>query len=435
MPSRKEFFLLAFLIVVALVRFFFFRPVPPPYVQAIGKIVSITGLVTDPPDVRLNNVRLTIQPDNQEANILAVVPYDSFDGVVAYGDRVNVIGMLQSPENFMTSSGTEFNYEKYLANQDIYFIISKAKVTALSHGHGSHVKSWLFNLRNAFMGNIGTVINPPESDLADGLVLGARGGFDNEMRNRFISTGTIHIIALSGYNVTIVAEAVMKVLGLFLSQTLSAVFGIFVILLFVVMAGRSSTAIRAGIMAVIALFAKITGRTYDAGRALVITALLMVAYDLRVLTDISFQLSFIATFGVLFLTTKVVNWISFIPIKFGLRDLVATTLGATIAVLPILLYSTGILSLVSLPANILILPFIPFTMLIIFIVGMLGFISPTLAFPFAYIAHLMLYYILSVINFFAALPFASVTIQSFPLIITIVSYGFILWWGVRKKPS
>jgi competence protein ComEC len=269
--------------------------------------------------------------------------------------------------------------------------------------------------------------------LASGLLLGTRGGFDSEIKKEFISTGTIHIIALSGYNITIVAEGVMKILGLVLAQTFSVAIGVVVIFLFIIMAGASSTAIRAGIMASVALFARITGRTYEAGRALVVAALMMIAYDLRVVTDISFQLSFIATFGVLFVAPKIIKLVVFIPASLGLRELVATTIGATIAVLPILLYSTGILSIVSLPTNILILPFIPIAMFFIFISGILAFISIPVSIPFAYLSQLILKYILATIHFFAELPFASVTVSTFPLVLTIVLYLLILWWVFKKK--
>lgn len=427
--TKKEILVIIVLIATAVIRFFFFLPKSPDFSNAVGQTVSIEGIVSDTPDIRLNNKRLTLTPTNQETNILVVV--DKY-AEVSYGDKVKVSGVLETPENFMTSSGKEFNYQRYLANQDIYFIIKNADMEVISHGHGNILKSFLFKIRNSFIQNINKLVFPPESDLAGGLILGERGGFDSAMRDEFISTGTIHIIALSGYNVTIVAESVMKILGLFLSQTLSLVFGIFIIILFVIMAGSSSTAIRAGVMATIALFARLTGRTYDAGRALVVAGLVMVAYDPRVLVDISFQLSFIATFGVLYLTPKVIGWVRIFPARFGFREIVATTIAATIAVLPILLYSTGILSLVSLPANILILPTIPITMLASFITGIVSFISPVIALPFAYIAHIFLKYILSVIHFFASMPFASVTIKSFPIIITILLYILMLWWVFRK---
>lgn len=429
--TKKEIFIICILILVALVRFLFFLPKPLSYEGAVGKEVSFQGVVTNAPDVRLNNTRLTVTQEDKESNILVVVP-NTFD--VLYGDKVSVIGTLDTPDSFTTSSGKEFNYAQYLANQDIYYIVKNPDIKVISHGSGSFLKSKLYKLRDAFIKNIAAVIDPPESDLADGLVLGTRGGFDSSMRDEFINTGTIHIIALSGYNVTIVAEGVMKVLGVVLSSALSIVFGIVFIFLFIMLAGASSTAIRAGIMATIALFARMTGRTYDAGRALVIAGLLMIAYDPRTLSDISFQLSFIATFGVLYLSPKVLKWVWFIPSRFGMRELVATTLGATIAVLPIILYSTGILSLVSLPANILILPFIPLTMLLVFITGMIGFVSSIIAIPFAFISHLLLSYILAIIHFFALLPFSSVTIASFPLIITIILYGLIAWWVFIKRP-
>lgn len=428
--TTREIFISILLIGVALVRFYFFLPTPPPYTALVGKEVYLEGLVVDAPDVRAYTTRLIVKPTHQESNIIVVTSKESD---ATYGDEVSITGTLDIPKNFMATSGKEFNYEEYLANQDIYFIVTNAQVSVISSGHGSYIQSLLYRLRDAFIKNIGRVISPPENYLADGLILGSKGGFDESMRAEFITTGTIHIIALSGYNVTIVAESTMKILGLIFARSVGIVVGIIVIILFIFLAGASSTAIRAGIMAVIALFARMTGRTYDAGRALVIAALIMIAYDLRVLTDISFQLSFIATFGVLFVTPKVIMWVRFLPMRFGFRELVATTIAATLTVLPILLYKTGILSIVSLPANILILPFIPITMFFSFIVGLLGFISPIVSYPFAYTAHILLSYILGTIHFFASLSFASITIESFPLILTVVLYGLILWWVFKKK--
>jgi len=427
--SKKEIIIIFILIIIAFVRFLFFIPKTPSFDNAIDKKVLVEGVISDAPDIRLSSQHLIFTPNGQETDILLIL---SKDIDISYGDKIKIKGILEEPENFITTSGKEFNYKRYLANQNIYFIIKNPEINIISNNNGNFLKSFLFKIRNAFVKNINKVILPPESDLAGGLILGVRGGFDVDTRDEFISTGTIHIVALSGYNVTIVAEAVMKILKIFFSQMISIVFGIIVIILFVIMAGASSTAIRAGIMAVIALFARMTGRNYDAGRALFIAALLMISYDPRVLTDISFELSFLATFGVLFITSKVINWIRFIPIKFGLRELVATTIAATLSVLPILLYSTGILSLVSLPTNFLILPIIPVTMFFSFLIGIFGFISPSLSFLFGFISHLFLSYILFVIHFFASLPIASVVISSFSIIFVIIIYGFLLWWVFKK---
>jgi competence protein ComEC len=423
--SKKEIVIVLILIAVAIVRFFFFIPKAPMYTEAVGKTVILEGMVSEDPDIRLKNKHLNIKLKNQDVNILVFVGRDK---EVSYGDEVEVSGKLEEPENFTTNAGKEFNYKRYLANKDIYYLIKNADIKILSIGNGNKVKKLLYKIRNSFMRNINQVIPMPESDLANGLILGARGGFDEDTKQEFIDTGTIHIIALSGYNVSIVAEGVMKTFSLIFSQVVSIVLGIFVILLFIIMTGASATAIRAGIMATIMLLGRMTGRKYLAGRALIIAALLMIAYDPRVLADMSFQLSFIATGGVLYLTPKILHWFKILPLRFGFREMVASTVAATISVMPILLYLTGVLSLVSLPANFLILLFIPTAMLFIFMTGIAGFISPILSIMIGYITYLILLYILSIIHFFGSLSFASVSIQTFPLLLTIIIYMFLLWW-------
>ena len=430
--SKKEILIIFILIIIALVRFLFFIPKAPSFGEAIGKIVTLEGIVNDDPDIRLKNQHLNIKLKDSDITILIFVGREK---EINYGDSVKVRGVLGAPENFITSSGKEFNYKRYLANQDIYFIIRNPDIEIISRSNGNSIKSFLYKLRRSFIRNINQVIPMPESDLANGLVIGARGGFDEDMRQEFIETGTIHIVALSGYNVSIVSENVMKAFGQIFSQTFSILLGFVVILLFIIMTGASATAVRAGVMATIMLLGRITGRSYLAGRALVIAALLMIAFDPRILVDMSFQLSFIATGGVLFITPKILNWFKFLPLRFGLREMVASTMAATMAVLPILLYLTGLLSLVSIPTNILILLFIPITMFFVFLTGTLGFISRILAIPFGYVSYLILSYILFVIHFFASLSFSSLTFSSFPLILTILIYAYLLWWIFKKNKT
>lgn len=428
--SKKEIFLIIILIIISLVRFFYFIPEIPQYKDILGNSIVFEGFVIDEPDIRLLNKQLKVKIINQDVNILVIADRNSS---VSYGDKIKVEGYLLEPENFTTSSGKEFNYKRYLSLQDIYYIVKDPQINVISHNNGNKIKSILYKFRNRFTDKINKIIPKPESDLANGLILGIRGGFDKEMNEKFISTGTIHIIALSGYNVSIIAEGVMRIFGLVFTQVISIIFGIVIIILFIVMTGANATAIRAGIMAVIMLIGRMTDRRYLAGRALVIAGLLMISYNPRVILDMSFQLSFIATGGVLFLTPKVINWVRFISPRFGFREMFASTIAATIAVLPILLYLTGVLSLVSLFANILILLFIPIAMLFIFMTGLFGFIFHPIAILLGYIAYLILAYILYVISFFGGVAFASIIIQSFPLSITIILYTLMIWWFLKRK--
>ncbi len=428
--SKKEIIIIFILIAIACVRFLFFTPHKPDFHNAIGKEVTLEGVINDDPDIRLKTKHLNIKLKNSETTILVYVDRNM---EVRYGDLVYVKGVLEEPENFITNSGKEFNYRRYLTNQDIYYIIKNADLKIITTDNGNKIKSLLFKIKNNFLEKINSVIPSPESDLGGGLVLGVRGGFDDDMKNEFIETGTIHIVALSGYNISIVADGVMKVFGLIFSQVISIIFGFFIIILFIIMTGASATAIRAGIMATIMLLGKLSGRRYVAGRALVVAAFLMITYEPRIIVNMSFQLSFIATAGVLFVTPKVIHWFRFVPMRFGFREMIATTVAATISVLPILLYLTGVFSLVSIPANILILLFIPITMLLVFLTGVLGFVYTPISIIFGYISYLLLAYILYVIHLFGSLSFASFNIQRFPLLLTIIIYIFLIWWVFGKK--
>ena len=260
-----------------------------------------------------------------------------------------------------------------------------------------------------------------------GLILGEKAPFSQDFTQKFVDTGTIHIVALSGYNVTIVAEWIMKVF-VFLPRHLGIGIGIFTILLFIIMTGASSTAIRAGVMAILALIARATGRNYDVARALILAAVFMIILNPYVLVfDVSFQLSFLATIGVIFLAPKIEKYFTWVTKRFQLRDIVSVTVAAYIFVMPFILYKMGNLSLVALPANVLILPFIPFTMLLGFITGGLGLIWYIFAVPAGFLSFLFLHYELAIINFFASLPFASFAVPNFPLLITVAIYAYFIY--------
>jgi len=428
--KKREIIIILILVAISLLRFIFQDNNESVFDKAVGKEVTFSGLIVDTPDIRINNEHLKIKPNGDKNYILVMT---SRNQEFSYGDLVKVTGRLEKPENFVTDNGREFNYKRYLANQKIYHLIKRAEVKIISSGHGNPVKSFLFNLKRNFIKNINKVLASPESDLGSGLVLGVRGGFDEEVKQELINTGTIHIVALSGYNVSIIAEAVIKFFGLMLPANFAIVLSIIIIILFVLMTGAGSTIIRAGIMAIIMLFGRLTGRTYLAGRALVITGLVMIVFSPAIITDMSFQLSFIATAGVLFITPKIIKFFRFIPSRFGLREIVSSTISASISVLPLLLYLTGVFSVVSIPTNTIIALVIPYAMLLVFLTGISGFIFPTISLLFGYLANFALSFILLVIHFFGSLSFSSFTIHSFPLWLTILIYIFLIWWVFIKN--
>ena len=398
-------------------------PVPKALEEQVGQKVSFLGEIVNEPDIRENNQKLTVLVDSGVKILLST----SFGQDFKYGDEISFTGKLQKPENFTTDQGKEFDYVNYLRKDGIFYIMNYANVEIVSHGHGNKIKGALFYVKEKFLEQISFAISSPENLLMGGLILGEKALFSEDLRQQFIDTGTIHIVALSGYNVTIIAEWIMKLFA-FLPQNISIGIGMLAILLFVVMAGGQSTAIRAGAMAVLALVARATGRNYDVARALLLAGVLMILFNPFVLVfDVSFQLSFIATVAVIFFTPKVEPYFQWVTTSFKLRDIISVSFAAYIFVLPFVLYKMGNLSLVALPANILVLPFIPFTMLFGFITGFLGIIYYVLAIPTGFISYLLLHYELRVIDFLADLPYAAFSIPDFPLIFTLAIYAYFIY--------
>jgi competence protein ComEC len=401
-------------------------PAPGIFESQVGQKVSLSGEIIDEPSIGENDQKLTLETkkDNLKTKVLIST---GFDENYKYGDEINFEGVLKKPENFITDQGKVFDYVNYLRKDGIFYVMSYPKIEIISRGNGNKIQSALFFAKEKFLEKMNQAISTPESLLMGGLILGEKSSFNQALRQSFVNTGTIHIVALSGYNVTIVAEWFMKLFA-FLPKNFGIGTGIFAIILFIIMTGGSSTAIRAGIMATLALIARATGRNYDVARALILAAVFMIMLNpLLLVYDVSFQLSFLATIAVIFLAPRIEKYFSWVPERFGLRDVVSITTAAYIFVFPFILYVMGNFSLVALPANVLILPFIPFTMMLGFITGMLGLIWYVLAVPFGFVSYLFLHYELGVIDFFSNLPFAAFSFPNFPLFLTLTIYAYFIY--------
>ena len=407
------------------------RSAPFVFESQVGQKTSFAGKIIDGPDIRENNQKLTIEMSrlnlDSKTEKIKILATTNFGEDFKYGDEINFTGKLEKPENFITDQGKEFDYVNYLRKDGIFYVMSYPSVEIISRGNGNFIKNALFFIKEKFLEKMNFAIQSPENLLMGGLILGEKSAFSQELRQDFVDTGTIHIVALSGYNITIVAEWFMK-LFTFLPKNLGIGMGILAILLFVLMTGGSSTAVRAGIMAILALIARATGRNYAVARALILAGIFMIFLNPFVLVyDVSFQLSFIATIAVIFFAPRIEKYFMWVTESFKLRDIISVTCAAYIFVLPFILYKMGNLSLVALPANILILPFIPFTMLLGFFTSFLGVIWYGLAVPLGFISYLILHYELSVINFLANFQFASLSIPNFPLILTILIYMYFIY--------
>jgi len=268
-----------------------------------------------------------------------------------------------------------------------------------------------------------------------GVLLGVQDSLGTELEDVFRDTGIIHIVVLSGYNITIVSESLVKLFS-FLPKNLALGSGAFGIILFSLMVGATPSVLRASLMALLVLLARGAGRTYAIGRALLIAASVMVFWNPNILVfDSSFQLSFLSTIALIWISPLFLPLLKRVPEKFGFREVVASTLATQLFVLPLLLYTMGQISLFGLPVNVLILWIIPTIMLLGFIATILQFGFHILAIPVAYCTYILLMYVIQTAKLFASLPFATIQIPYFSAFLFWSSYALYgyLFWRFRKS--
>ena len=216
---------------------------------------------------------------------------------------------------------------------------------------------FLSSLRESIIVLVRESLPEPQASLLLGMILGVKDGFPRDFYEALRVTGTLHVVVVSGFNITIIINTLGRFLA-FLSLKLRVLITLVFITAFVLFVGPTAPVIRAALMGSIALFGTILGRQRDALRALLITALAMVAWQPNWLGDLSFQLSFLATLSLIIfqpLLDKV------IPGKKNslLRDDLLTTSAAQLLVWPLIAYHFGQVSVLSPLINALILWMVP----------------------------------------------------------------------------
>lgn len=378
-----------------------------------AQTISIRGIVIGEPDIREINTRIIVQADRinifdsvryVDEKIIATIPtYPTFMA----GDTISLVGKLQVPKNFENENGIEFAYVDFLAKDNIYTQLYYPAVTLIEQRRGT-LQNFLFSIKQSMLQQIAAVMPSPESELLGGILLGVKQSLGKELEKDFRRVGLIHIVVLSGYNITIIADTILKSLR-FLPRHIASVLGGSSIILFALMVGSGATVIRSVVMALLALVAQTYGRTYAVNRALFAAGTIMIIHNPSiVLHDPSFQLSFLATLGLIHIGVRIKRFFMWMPEKLNLREITISTFSTQIAVLPLLILKTGEISIVSPIVNIITLQIIPFTMGMGFIAGLLGFVHQSIGMFFGFIPYLCLKYILTIVRIFSELHFATI---------------------------
>ena len=413
--------------------------------QARGKGVGVIlkGYIDDEPDINgtksqfIFKAKELIVPDRVfEVNERTLIRTNSFPKR-QFGDELAVSGSLQTPQNF---SG--FDYVQYLKNKDVRTMMSFPKIvdTKLELGFGVRSKiflySKLFKLKELFENSINHSLPEPYGAYINGILLGSRQNIPQSIKDAFNKTGTSHILAISGYNITIIAEALLAVLVMVMRRKRAFWVSVTAIILFTILTGASASVVRAAIMGLLLLFANGYGRLYDAKNSILLAGAVMVFLNPFVLVfDIGFQLSFLAVLGLIFIYPILEIKFHKFPKSYGLKESLLMTVSAQTFVFPLITYYFHQFSLVSLPANILVLPLMPLTMLFGFLTGIGGIIFTPLGRALGLFAWGLGLYQLAVIKWFGSLSFAAINIVinwiTLLAIYSFITYG--IWKLNRNK--
>lgn len=358
-----------------------------------------------------------------------VLVYEPYPSQCVSGEEILLNTKIHEAKDFITETGRVFAYRGYLQQKGISAIayIQESKCTGKRKQHAIFEQ-----MRTHFIKKMHAFLPAKEATLLGGLLLGLRGALPTELMEAFRATGLIHIIVLSGHNITLIAEGVRKVLRK-TSSAVRFVTSLTAIVVFVLFAGAQTAALRAGSMATIALIARATHREYDGIRTLCLVALIMTVYNpAQVLFSISFHLSFLATLGLLLFTSSIEQKIKKIPEKYGIRGIIAATLATQLFLLPYLAYAIGEVSIIGMPANIVILPLIAPAMFFGAAVTLVALLSQTLAVALSPIVLLPLKTITILAETLAKIPHATAPLPEIGVGATILITAALTYIGHRQ---
>lgn len=381
------------------------------------------GFISKEVDVRSDHQKLTVDVfrlENRKVRgkvLIKTELYPRFE----YGQKLEITCFLKRPGMI-----DDFDYGKYLARYDIYSICYNPDIRILNEEKSNFIKKHLLKSKIYFLGKINKILPEPHASFLAGLLLGVRKGIPPDIMDAFNRTGVTHIIAVSGYNITIVALALMNFFkSVSISRKKSFYFACSGIVAFVFLCGASAAVVRAAIMGIIALLAKQVGRKTNTIYVLILAVFIMILINPKILIfDLGFQLSFLATLGLIYLSKPIEKFFGWLPEKFGLRENFSTTMSAIITTSPLIMYNFGRISLVAPLANVLILSAIPMAMFLGFIGVVLALFSIYIGQIFSWLTWLVLEYIIQVVEILSSLDFASINL-SFGLGWAIIGYVFI----------
>ncbi len=401
-----------------------------------SQAVALRAVVSEEPDERESSSRLRLSVrevltdadwQKAEGGVLVFLPtYEDYD----YGDLLQVVGSLETPPQL-----DDFDYREYLARQGIASISYYPRIRHLEAGHGDPFKATTIEIRDRLSDSLHASLIEPQASLAEAFLIGRSASLSEDLTQDMRVTGTSHIVAISGYNITVVAALVLWSLAWVVGRRQAAVVALLVVAAYAVMAGLEPPVQRAAIMGSLYVIATLIGRPNSGSVSLLVAAAVMTAFDPLLVRDISFQLSFAAMLGLMTLAPALRERLRSAAERAGygyegplasLADVLAVTLAAIAFTLPITAINFEAISLIAPLANLLIVPVFSIVLLTSVVLAISGVLVPVLGDILVFIAWPPLAYMTLIAGLLADIPAATVSISGFELPHAIAYYTVLL---------
>lgn len=389
MSKHLLFLIISFLVIILGFRFFFFFENRPRYQD--GQFLNFETDLLSQPKILTKTQRITVFLDGGQRIFITAPLFPQLN----YGDKIKISGKLNI---------------RVLNSGDKIYLMNYPKIEAKNDDRNL-LLAIISQIRQKIISVFSSTLSPNLSGLLLGIVFGIKEAIPRDFYDTLRVSGTLHVTAASGMNVTMVGGFLALLFSYFLRRQIAVFAAIFGILFYAVLAGLEASIVRASIMGILVFSSQILGRQNTAVYALLLTGYFMLLFDPNLIFDLGFQLSFAATAGLLF----IMPLFSFRNLFIG-SDL-ATTISAQIAVLPILLSNFGSYSLFSILANTLVLWSIPLIMILGGLGGAAGFIFEPSASFFLYLSLPLLLYFEKVVSFFASFGQMNIKIDSWAFIV------------------
>ncbi len=376
-------------------------------------------------------VRIVRAPERKDAFQEVVARFVSCESALCPSDLVSVRLPLFYTLSYGEAGRISCEVESPAEEWRMYYAKDGIGFSCRAKEWASKAKSSAFPVRlrgmaDRFEAAIGEVLPEPESSLAKGLLLGGNGRLPQDVRDDFRVAGLSHIVAVSGYNISIIAGYFLLIgIALFLPRKKAAILALVGTLAFVFIAGAPSSALRAVGMAGALILSWWFGRRYASLWAILLVAALMLLWSPLLLRhDLGFILSFFATLGIALFAPWVERVVRQVRHGRFFLEAFLLTLSAELFILPILFFNFGVFSLVTFPTNTILLPLVPLAMLATFFSAVFGMVVPALGYILAFPTYAVLHLIISGASYAASFDQAVITSDTF-------GWGsVVLWYAV-----